>query len=163
MGADSAGVSGLDLQIRRDPKLFRVGAFLIGFTSSFRMGQLLGFRLEPLKRDADEDVFRYMATSFVDAVRTCLKAGGYAETVNGRESAGSFLVGHAGRIFHVHDDFQVAESVRGYDACGSGAAYALGALRSTVGWAPDDRVRNALESAEAFSAGVRAPFATVSL
>ncbi len=40
MGADSAGVSGLALAVRRDPKIYRVGDFLFGFTSSFRMGQL---------------------------------------------------------------------------------------------------------------------------
>ena len=38
MGGDSAGVSGLDITVRADAKVFRNGDFLIGFTSSFRMG-----------------------------------------------------------------------------------------------------------------------------
>ena len=50
MGGDSAGVSGLDITVRSDPKVFRNGDFLIGFTSSFRMGQLLAFRLRPPPR-----------------------------------------------------------------------------------------------------------------
>ena len=45
MGGDSAGVSGLDITVRADAKVFRNGDFLIGFTSSFRMGQLLAFHM----------------------------------------------------------------------------------------------------------------------
>lgn len=42
MGADSAGVAGYDLRIRRDVKVFHAGPFLIGYTSSFRMGSSSG-------------------------------------------------------------------------------------------------------------------------
>lgn len=38
MGADSLGVGGLSKRVRKDPKLFRVGEFVFGYTSSFRMG-----------------------------------------------------------------------------------------------------------------------------
>lgn len=38
MGADSAGVGGYSLQIRNDPKIYRVKDLLFGFTTSFRMG-----------------------------------------------------------------------------------------------------------------------------
>lgn len=37
IGADSAGVSGWDLTVRADKKVFRNGSFLFGFTDSFRM------------------------------------------------------------------------------------------------------------------------------
>ena len=53
MGADSLAASGWDVRVRRDPKLFRLaqpgGPFaLVGFTSSYRMGQLLmGLTLPP--------------------------------------------------------------------------------------------------------------------
>jgi hypothetical protein len=42
MGGDAAGVNGYSVRVRKDPKLFKVGEFLFGYTSSFRMGQLLG-------------------------------------------------------------------------------------------------------------------------
>ena len=46
MGGDCAGVGwNYDIQMRSDPKVFRVGRFVIGYTSSFRMGQLLRFGL----------------------------------------------------------------------------------------------------------------------
>ncbi|KKN17732.1 hypothetical protein LCGC14_0962700, partial [marine sediment metagenome] len=46
MGGDSAGVAGHHTHPRRDPKVFRVGPVLIGYTSSFRMGQLLRYHLK---------------------------------------------------------------------------------------------------------------------
>lgn len=158
MGADSAGVAGLALVVRRDPKIYRVGDFLFGFTSSFRMGQLLGYKLRPPQHYSDMDVERYMNTVFIDSLRATLKDGGYARTNNGAEEAGDFLVGYRGRIFRICSDYQVAENLELFDAVGCGAELALGALHATRDKAPADRVGAALDAAEAFSAGVRRPF-----
>ncbi len=76
MGADSAGVAGLDIDTRRDPKLFKVGDLLIGFTTSFRMGQLLAYGFEPPPRPAGGDVRRWMVVDFVEAVRAVSGDGG---------------------------------------------------------------------------------------
>jgi ATP-dependent protease HslVU (ClpYQ) peptidase subunit len=158
MGGDSAGVSGLDITVRADTKVFRNGQFLIGFTSSFRMGQLLAFRLRPPPRPEGMDVFRYMVTDFVDEVRNCLKEGGYAQRNNDAEQGGSFLVAYQSRLFSVQSDYQVCETVRGFHAIGCGADYALGSLASTPGNPAEQRVRRALECAEMLNGGVRAPF-----
>ena len=158
MGADSAGVSGLALAVRRDPKIYRVGEFLFGFTSSFRMGQLLGYKVSPPQHHGEWDADRYMTTVFIDALRDTFKTGGYARTDNGAEVAGEFLVGYRGRIFRVCSDYQVCENVEPFDAIGCGAELALGALHATRDKPPADRVVMALEAAEAFSAGVRRPF-----
>jgi len=45
IGADSAAVSGQDIRATALRKVFRRGQFLIGYTSSFRMGQLPQFHL----------------------------------------------------------------------------------------------------------------------
>lgn len=45
MGADSASSNGYSINVSGNPKLFRSGPFLIGFTSSWRMGQLLQHQL----------------------------------------------------------------------------------------------------------------------
>lgn len=160
LGGDSAGVSGYHLVTRKDPKVFRVGDFVIGFTSSFRMGQLLAHAFTPPKRHEDTDVYAYMVTSFVDAVRDCLKAGGYARKESETEAGGTFLVGYAGRLFEISDDYQVGEALADYAACGCGREVALGSLFSTKGQKPKDRILTALEAAEALSAGVRGPFNT---
>lgn len=158
MGADSAGVAGLSLAVRRDPKVFRVGDFLFGCTSSFRMTQLLQYKFSPPQHHSEWDCERYMSTAFIDAVRDTLKAGGYARSDNGAEVAGEFLVGYRGRIFRVCSDYQVGENVEPFDAVGCGAELALGALHATREKTPGERVALALEAAEAFSAGVRRPF-----
>lgn len=165
IGGDSAGVdsSRLMLVSREDRKVFRNGEFLMGFTSSFRMGQLLAHALTPPKRHPDKDVYAFMVTDFVNAVRQCLKDGGYAERHNEAERGGAFLVGYAGRLFQVESDYQVAENSCGFDACGCGDMIALGALAATQGGKPTARVEAALAAAEQFSAGVRAPFHIESL
>lgn len=163
LGGDSAGVDGLHLVTRRDPKVFQVDDFTIGFTTSFRMGQLLAHSFKPPKRHADDDVFAFMVTKFVDALRDCLKSGGYARKDAEVESGGTFLVGYQGRLFEICDDYQVGENIAGYAACGCGRALALGALFATDGQEPRDRIATALSAAEAFSAGVRGPFNTVVL
>ena len=158
MGADSAGVSGLDIVVRKDSKIHKNGPFLIGFTSSFRMGQLLGYSLNVPTRHPDTDVMRFMVTEFVEAVRDCLSDGGYTKVHSSREEGGNFLVGYEGRLFQIESDFQVCETVVGYDACGCGAPYALGALRNSAGLSPMKRIEQAIETAAEFSAGVEPPF-----
>jgi ATP-dependent protease HslVU (ClpYQ) peptidase subunit len=162
IGGDSAGVAGLSLQVRADEKVFQNGEFLMGFTSSFRMGQLLRFNLNVPKQYPDVEDYQYMVTTFVDAVRNCLRDGGYARNKSGEEFGGTFLVGYKGNLYGIEDDFQVAKYVDGYSAVGCGAEIALGSLHASrcicTDLSPHDRVLLALDASERFSAGVRAPF-----
>jgi len=160
IGGDSAGVavSNLSLAVRADKKVFRNGPFVMGFTSSFRMGQLLHHAFSPPKRHPDTDIEKYMVVDFINAVRNCLKNGGYAEKSNEVEYGGTFLVGYEGRLFRIGSDYQVGESVDCYDAVGCGEDIALGSLYSSTGKKPIERLRLALEASERRSAGVRGPF-----
>ena len=159
IGGDSAGVGGMSLTVRADEKVFQNGEFLMGFTTSFRMGQLLRYSLKPPRRHPDDEIHQYMVVDFVNAVRSCLKAGGYASKEDEVESGGTFLVGYAGHLFTVNSDYQVGIPEDGFAAVGSGQDIALGALFATQGQAtPRDRVLTALRSAERFNAGVRGPF-----
>lgn len=159
IGGDSAGVDErYALQVRTDRKVFANGELVMGFTTSFRMGQLLAFRLKVPKRHPNDDLMTWMVNDLVDAIRDCLKQGGYAKRVNEVEEGGAFLVGVGGRLFSVQGDYQVGESSAGYDAVGCGDLIALGSLHATAGDEPELRVRKALDAAERFSAGVRAPF-----
>lgn len=158
VGADSAGVSGLSLMVRGDTKVFHNGPYLFGFTSSFRMGQLIHHALKP--PEPKRAIEKFMSTAFIDAIRSCLKDGGWARKENEREEGGTFLVGVRGRLFVVYEDYQVAQAAAGYAAVGCGDDIALGALFATAGTGmkPRRRVNLALRAAERFSAGVRAPF-----
>lgn len=168
MGCDSAGVGGwYSRQNRVDPKIYRVGEMLIGFTTSFRMGQLLGYSLTAPHHHPDVPIEKYMATTFVDAVRACLKAGGWASKDKEVEIGGNFLVAYKGRIFEIQSDYQVAEGHEAYNAVGCGQDLALGSFYtsdlSVLGTGDQAelariRVRTALAAAAAFSAGVHPPF-----
>ncbi len=161
MGGDSAGAdSGWSLSLRVQPKVFKRGPFLIGYTTSFRMGQLLQWTLATDPPEGDP--FEFMCTGFIDAVRKSLKDGGFAKKSDEKEEGGSFLVGFAGRLFGVHSDYQVSEETCGYDAVGCGAEVARGAMSATPRWNPERRLSTALVAAERHSAGVRGPFTVLS-
>lgn len=158
MGADSAGVSSYSLRARSDPKIFIKDDFIMGITTSFRMGQLLRYNLQVSPRPESLDVFEYMVTTFIEAVRKCLKDGGFAEKKDEKEKAGAFLVGYAGRLFCIESDYQVAETLLSYAAIGSAEDIALRVLFANGHLKPEERILQALEAAEQFNAGVRRPF-----
>ncbi len=158
IGADSAGVSGFSLRVRADQKVFVKDDFIMGFTTSFRMGQLLRYNLQVSPCPKSLDIFEYMVTSFVEAVRKCFKGGGFAEKKDEAEKAGTFLVGYQGRLFCVESDYQIVENLLPFTAIGCGDDIALGALFANEHLEPEKRILQALEAAEQFSSGVRRPF-----
>jgi hypothetical protein len=180
MGGDSAGVEGLRIGVRADEKVFHLNEkswrtrldprellkpvnhlVVMGFTSSFRMGQLLQYNLRLPKGMANaKDLYGFMVTDFISAVRETLKEGGYSKVSENVESGGTFLVGLRGRLFCIEDDFQVGENIESYHAVGCGSDLALGSMYATgkMGLPPRERVHLALEAAETWSAGVSQPF-----
>lgn len=162
MGGDSAAVSGRDTRIIDSKKVFKLGPFLIGYTDSFRMGQLLQYNLvveeqEYLHIEDDEE---YLIKVFIPAVRKCLKDGGYAEINNNIESGGSFLLGYKGKVYIIQSDFLLLRYKNVYSAIGCGDRYALGCLATNYFREdePEERIIQALEVAGEFSNGVAPPY-----
>jgi len=163
IGGDSAGVAGYDLTVRSDEKVFKNNEFLFGFTSSFRMGQILRFSFTPPAREEKTEDYKYLVTAFIDGVRKSLKSGGFATEKDGAEQGGTFLLGYRGKLYMVSSDYQVGASVDGFMACGCGDQIAAGSMFSTAGKPPEERIKIALSAAERFSAGVRGPFTVLSI
>jgi len=163
IGGDSACAENSFLYARKDTKVFKVGEFIYGYTSSFRMGQLLRYKFKPPQRELAQDVFEYMTTDFIDALRECFNKAGYAEVKNGMESGGDFLVGYQNRLFEIRSDYQAGESILDYHSCGCGREVALGAMYASEGLNPEARIQKALEAAERFNPYVRSPFVIESL
>lgn len=162
IGGDSAGVEGWSLTVRADEKVFRKGPFVCGFTTSFRMGDLLRYAFSPPEQSIKQGDREYLCTTWVDALRECFAAGGFKKTEHGVEEGGDFLLGYAGSLYRVTDDYQVGRPANGYDAVGCGMDIARGALHATKG-EPRRRVLAALHAAQEHSAGVRGPFKVVSV
>jgi len=157
MGADSAGV-GPDgaLQLRKDPKVFIRDGFLIGVCGTWRTIQELHYAPLPsissgLGKDRDE----WMVTTFLPWVRATVPAEDLEQS--------EILVGFQGNLYHIYGDRQVAKEIAPYDACGSGAQIARGALyaiqTSELNYnTPQRKVRIALEAAARYNSGVHPPF-----
>lgn len=160
MGGDSAASAGTSLTIRKDPKIFKNKDFIIGCTSSYRMIQLLRFSFNPPEIKS-KDIYEYMCTDFINAVRECFKVGGYLQKyTEGDEKGGVFMVGYKNRLFKIESDFQVGESLSGIDSVGCGQDIALGSLFALAkqSISNENKVLKALEAAEFFTNGVQRPF-----
>lgn len=172
MGGDSAASddkTGLIVQ-RTDPKVFKIGQYGIGFTDSFRMGQILQYGWKPpvytpTKNNANLE--KFMKTKFVDSVKEAFQSNGYGKFGAGTDEGdegGVFLIAVAGtgRIFNMESDFHIGECDVPYMAEGSGQELALGSLFSTGAVkTPRKRVRTALEAAAKFKMSVRGPFTII--
>lgn len=154
IGADSMGSDRYSKTHRADKKVFKNGPFLFGFTSSYRMGQLLRYAFDPPEPPPKVDLYEFMVTDFIDEMRSMMRLKGWLSRENGVETAGTFLVATAGRLFCIEDDMQVAESMLTYEAVGSGEEFAMGSMFSTVGQPPRDRIKTAIKAASTFSTTV---------
>lgn len=156
LGGDLQGTSGLDSIDRVDGKVFNLSPQVaFGFTSSYRMGQILRFHVECPLHAEDSDEYRWAVTKFIPAVRVAFTEHGYKRKENEVESGGTFLLAIRARLFKIHSDFQVGERADGFDACGSGEDYALGAFHATAtAKDPRKRAEISLAAAARFNVGV---------
>lgn len=157
MGADSAASSGWTTRESGTPKLFRKGPYIIGYTTSFRMGQILHHMIDLPEAESEYDE-SFMVTRFVEAIRVKFKELGFTKIESNQETGGQFLVGVAGKIYEIDSDFQVQINADGMYAIGCGANYALGALYLKRRDSPKTSIELALCSAAYFSNGVSVPF-----
>jgi ATP-dependent protease HslVU (ClpYQ) peptidase subunit len=163
MGADSLGGTTYTHEIRKDSKIFINGDYLIGFTSSFRMGQLLMYgKLPAVGKTKNKNMFKFMVTKFIPAVRKILKNGGYLTISENLETGGDFLVGVNGHIFRIAEDLQVQESVCEIVACGCGEDLALSSMKTMesldVKMSCEEKIRRALNITCQISSHVKPPF-----
>lgn len=156
IGADSLGSETTSVkEKRREHKVFLVGDFLIGGCGSFRMLNLLQWKLELPEYSGLTNLHKYMCTHFVDAVRQVYLENGFA-VANEYWTTEEFLVGIRGRLFKIHDDFHVAEY--DYTTIGSGEYHALGSLYTSKRTNPHKSILKALKCAETFVGSVQSPF-----
>lgn len=173
MGCDSAASNSesLKLNIREDKKIFvrnkEKQKWIFGFTTSYRMGQLIQYSLELPTYDEKMDLHEFMVTSFIPALRTCFQNGGYESKEKDRVSGGCFIVGFWKKLFVIHPNYQVATSIQNFVSVGCGEQTALGALSALKKVekkiSASKAVTIALEAAEQYSAGVRGPFHLLSI
>jgi ATP-dependent protease HslVU (ClpYQ) peptidase subunit len=159
MGADSAGSDGHTTATVEAPKVFANGPLLIGYTSSFRMGQLLQYALEVPEESLGWDVDAWVAVELVPAIRKAFEGHGWDRVNEGRAKGGNFLVAVSGRCYEMQSDYSFLRNTAGEYAVGSGYAHALGCLYATrQRLVPEDRVVRALQAAAEHVVSVDGPF-----
>lgn len=159
MGSDAAASGDGLVGIVTSPKVFHNGPLLIGYTDSFRMGQLLQYTLEAPIESMTWDVDRWVSVDLMAAVRTCFEENGYEVSKEGRVEGGQFLVAVAGRCYEVQDDYSALRYSSGEYSVGAGASHAMGSLHSTREWEDQwVRLEAALDAATEHVLGVDPPF-----
>jgi len=184
MGADSAAISGYDDICTSVKKVFKKNGFIIGYTTSFRMGQILENHidyemLEEKSKEYNNDL-NFLIVEFIQYAREALKIHGYTNIDSNTETGGQFMLGWNGKLYLIHNDFQVLplgndEHITMH-AIGCGADYALGALNAAYNFVllSDNRLRKtygdpeiligmALSVSSSYSCGVHEPFYTLSI
>ena len=163
MRGDSAAAEGWNIRLSTTPKVFRKQNFLIGYTWSFRMGQVIQYAHDLPELAEHPDNYAYLVESFIPFVRDAFREAGFLKVENSQEEGGQFLVGIRGEIFTIHNNFAVLRAVDGFDSIGCGFAYALGALQileinGRIRENPKLAIEVALDTAAYFSNGVSGPF-----
>ncbi|CAN7331901.1 hypothetical protein [Neorhizobium tomejilense] len=162
VGGDAAGTSSWSLSqmISSHPKVFEKSELIIGYSGSFRDGQIVRYATEFPRCHPAMDGHEYLVTNVAEVIRHSLKAHGAIHTKDGVDTMeGNFLVAFRDRLYTIHSDLCVLESSRPYVAIGSGEDLALGSLHtSSPDLEPTQRVLLALEAAATHNAGVRPPF-----
>lgn len=161
LGGDSLGSNGYTGTSFQAPKVFRLTPQVAaGYTSSFRMGQLLQHQLTPPTLHGDE--LAWAIREFIPAARELFKSHGYAHVQNNEEEGGVFLLAVRRRLFTVQADYSVLESRYPFDAVGSGEYHAKAAMwtlatRKTVK-SPRALLKAGLDAASAFVVSVAPPY-----
>jgi hypothetical protein len=159
MGGDSCvTVEGTSL-IGRASKVYRVGPAVVGECGGVPWCDALRTLKVPR---APTDVGRWISEDFCEALRTV-----WGDQVDADAGA---LVGLSGRLWMVEAPGNAWEIGTPYSAVGTGDVAALAvlrytaprALRKTLALTPQQRLRAALDAAEALTEGTRRPFKYVS-
>lgn len=164
LGGDALGSNGWSKACIKDPKVFKLGDMLIGSTTTFRFGQVLQYNFKIPERQKHIDDMQYMVSSVVPELRKALKEAGVSEVNNNVETGGVCLIACNGELYQVQSDFSVLRCSRGFDAIGSGKAFAEGALFAVDGRvSAKEAVKVALQTAESCCATVSGPFTILSI
>lgn len=157
MGGDS-GTCGEVSQVDAIPKVVKRNGVLIGTCGDARLADLMRFCLKVPRLKKDEDVDSFMASRFTAAIRKCFSDHAYPHKEYDSAYDGMMLVGIKGRLYEVDGNYALSRVADGYNAIGSGAQVALGALEVTQGEKAEKRLEAALRASAKYCDGVLAPF-----
>lgn len=134
-------VLGADSQVTSDStiynslvmeKITKNNGYLIAGSGDSSACDILQHIFIPPVPNASErkNLYRFMITKFIPAMRECLEENDYKADPSDKESGFSMLIAFDGELFDISDDFSVLVSEDGIYGVGNGAKWAMGALHA---------------------------------
>jgi ATP-dependent protease HslVU (ClpYQ) peptidase subunit len=161
LGADSAAAAGDEIYTLDLPKVFARGAYLFGYCGSYRIGQILRYRVELPEPPIAGELEPFFIRELIPAIRHAVEKDGAAGP--GRAFLGektTILMGCRAQLWCIMSDLTVVPAGP-FAAIGSGrlrAYAALHALQAVAIEPAQRRLKLALEASAAFTSSVRPPW-----
>ena len=127
MAGDLMGSNGFTKKVYPDTKVFKNGDFLIGYTSSFRMGQILQYNWSQPSRLEGVTDREYLQIDVIESMRECFNTYGFGEFKDGEHQGGTFLIGYKGELYEMQSNFSILKN-ENFAAVGSGQYHAESTL-----------------------------------
>lgn len=155
-----------------ESKLFKKDSLIFGSCGSIRFANVVKFLVPNIKytnKSSDPDsILGWIVRKWIPVFRKVILREGLvvgAETNHEADDTGELLLGVGGVLLAIGSDFGVERVKRGYNAIGSGASIACGALHALIHNErnePKHDLRLALEASRAHSPFVKGPFTFLS-
>jgi len=164
MGADSLGSNGWTKDVFSTPKLFTKEDMLIGYTTSYRFGQLLQYDWSVPERSSKiESDTEYLVKEIVKSIRNLLGSSGAKHVKDSIDEGGNCLIGYRGHIYELQPDFSILTAASDVMVVGSGEQIAMGAMHALDIMEPKKRIKKALDITSELVTSVGGPYLIESL
>lgn len=141
------------------PKVFKLGSYVIGFAGNMGLGQSVAYNFTPPDFSGSNPSL-HMLKVFLPSLRSFFTDNNI-KLPEKLEDHADFIVGLANKVYGVSSyDFQCVEYP--FIASGSGSSFALGSLYSSTSLPPQNRVELALQAAISLSPTCLGPIDIVS-
>ncbi len=160
LGGDKAASTEYDSRITTMPKIFKVGDFHFGYTTSFFMGQILQYGFTPPTRPVGISDQEYLFIHVRNELTKLFEREKFGvRNENSIEKLfGTFIIVYRGRVYEVLSNMAMLEYVDAVTVVGCGVHCALGAIYSIQQHVHDmpaeQIIRSALRSCSMILTGV---------
>jgi len=112
----------------KEPKIFEKKKFMIGYTSSFRMGQILKHIWTPPSKKEDQTIDNYLYTDVINSLRQVFEVNNFGES----DTTGTFILVYKNRKFIYQSDNSLLEYEDNVISTGSGEEIAFGSVKALI-------------------------------
>jgi ATP-dependent protease HslVU (ClpYQ) peptidase subunit len=145
LAGDKQGSNGNTKRRYKHPKVFKNGKFHFGYTTSFRLGQLLEHHWEAPEKRPSQTEDTYIFVSVLNSIKRLFKEDDFDKDGN---CGGTFIMVYNNRMFVIYSDYQFVE-IDDFAAIGCGedeaeaVLYTLDMIDNNLN--PEDKLKLAIE------------------